>query len=291
MSATAVVDTIAAMRRLTGEPRRLGESIGLAPTMGALHAGHLALISRARAECDRVAVSLFVNPTQFNQAADLDEYPRTFDADLAACEQAGVDWLFAPSAKEMYPGELRAHVDVDELTAGLCGAFRPGHFRGVATVVAKLLHIVRPNRVYFGEKDFQQLAVIRQMVRDLDFPVEVVPCPIVREPDGLALSSRNARLNPKERLAAVALSRALDAAQAKLEGGERSAAALRRTALKILESEALARVEYVEIVNPVTLEPLERVECYARIALAVWIGDVRLIDNAPLNPPDAGRQP
>lgn len=289
MSGTQVVETIAGMRRATLAPRRQGESIGLAPTMGALHAGHLSLIERARAECDRVAVSLFVNPTQFNQAADLASYPRTFEADLAACERAGVDWLFAPSAEEMYPGEPRAFVEVEKLTQGLCGAFRPGHFRGVTTVVAKLFHIVQPGRAYFGEKDFQQLAVIRRMVRDLDFPVEIAPCPIVREPDGLALSSRNARLSPEERQAAVALSHALSSAQALVAGGATDAEAIRAASRAVLEAEPLARVEYLEIVDPETLEPPARVERAVRMALAVWIGDVRLIDNAPLNLPDAGR--
>jgi pantoate--beta-alanine ligase len=291
VSRTAAVDTIAAMRRLSREARARGESLGLVPTMGALHAGHLALIARARAECDRVAVSLFVNPIQFNQAADLQQYPRTFATDLEACRQAGVDWLFAPSAEEMYPGKVVTYVHVEELTEGLCGAFRPGHFRGVATVVAKLFHIVEPDRAYFGEKDFQQLAVIRRMVRDLDFAVEIVPVETVREPDGLAMSSRNALLGQKERRAAVALSQALIAAQDALAGGERSAREVRAAALAVLENEPLARVEYVDVVDPVTLQPVARVERDARIALAVWIGGVRLIDNARLTPTDSGPRP
>ena len=282
MSHTLVVDTISQMRRLTSESRGRGESVGLAPTMGALHAGHLSLIERARAECDRVAVSLFVNPTQFNQAEDLEKYPRAFEADLAACERAGVDWLFAPSAEEMYPRTPRTFVDVEELTQGLCGAFRPGHFRGVTTVVAKLFHIVQPDRAYFGEKDFQQLAVIERMTRDLDFPVEIVGCPVVREPDGLAMSSRNARLSAGERKAALALSRALQAAARAVVGGETDSEAIRASARAVLDAEPLARVEYVEVVHPETLEPLARVEGDARMALAVWIGEVRLIDNAPL---------
>ena len=272
------------MRSRTGEPRCEGDCIGLVPTMGALHAGHLALIERARAECDKVAVSLFVNPIQFNQAADLETYPRGFEADLAECERAGVDWLFAPPAEEMYPDEIETHVSVERLAAGLCGAYRPGHFRGVATVVAKLLNIVGPDRAYFGEKDFQQLVLLRRMARDLDFPVEIVGCRIVREPDGLALSSRNARLSKAGRQAAVVLHRALSAAQAALERGERRSPELLAVAQAELEAEPLARPEYVEIVDAETLEPVKAVEREARLALAVWIDDVRLIDNASLKP-------
>jgi pantoate--beta-alanine ligase len=256
--------------------------------MGALHAGHLALAARARAECGRVAVSLFVNPTQFNQAADLERYPRSFEADLAACRDAGVDWLFAPSLDEMYPGPAVTSVQVDRLTDGLCGPFRPGHFRGVTTVVAKLLHIVEPDRAYFGEKDYQQLAVIRRMVRDLDFGVGIVGVETVREPDGLALSSRNARLSPEERQAAVVLSRALRQARTARQAGERAAAELRSQARAVIEAELLARLEYLEIVDAETLEPLDRVEKDARMAMAVWIGEVRLIDNAALLSSDQG---
>jgi pantoate--beta-alanine ligase len=286
VKATLVAETIAEMRLRSREWRRRGESVGLVPTMGALHAGHLALMERARTECDRVVVSLFVNPTQFNQAADLEKYPRTFEADLDACRDAGVDWLFAPTTQEMYPAKGVTHVEVEDLTEGLCGPFRPGHFRGVATVVAKLLHIVEPDRAYFGEKDFQQLAVIRRMVRDLDFAVKIVPVETVREPDGLAMSSRNARLSVEEREAAGALSRALRAAQQAAAGGERDAEALRGIARAELAAEPLARVEYLEIVDPETLEPLPRVESAARMAMAVWIANVRLIDNAPLVPSD-----
>ncbi len=281
---TRVVETIAEMRSLTAELRCQGECIGLVPTMGALHDGHLSLITRARAECDRVAVSLFVNPIQFNQAADLASYPRTLEADRRACEQAAVDWLFAPAADEMYPSEPCAYVEVEQFAAGLCGAHRPGHFRGVTTVVAKLFHIVQPDRAYFGEKDYQQLAVIRRMAHDLDFSAEVVGCPIVREPDGLALSSRNARLTPEGRRAALALHRALSSAQTALHQGEADAGRIRAAALAALDAEPLARVEYAEVVDAETLEPLERVEREARIALAVWIDEVRLIDNAPLTP-------
>jgi pantoate--beta-alanine ligase len=259
--------------------------------MGALHAGHLALIARARAECDRVAVSLFVNPIQFNQDADLEKYPRTFETDLGACRRAGVDWLFAPSAAEMYPDKVVTYVNVEELTNGLCGAFRPGHFRGVTTVVAKLFHIAEPDRAYFGEKDFQQLAVIQRMVRDLDFAVGIVPVETVREADGLAMSSRNALLGPAERRAAAVLSHALKAAQDALAAGERSGRSIRAAVLALLENEPMARVEYVEVVDTETLQPLARVERDARIALAAWFGGVRLIDNAPLAPPETGPRP
>lgn len=250
--------------------------------MGALHAGHVALIERARAECNVVVVTLFVNRLQFNQAADFELYPRTVESDLAACAAAGADYLFAPPQQEMYPDEPRTFVEVEELTEGLCGAFRPGHFRGVATVCAKLFHIAGADRAYFGEKDFQQLAVIRRVVRDLNFPLEIVGVPTVRELDGLAMSSRNARLGAAERAAAVVLWRAIEAARRAFADGERGAAELLAVARRPLDAEPLARTEYVELVDPETLAPLERVEGESRLALAVWIGDVRLIDNAPL---------
>ncbi len=279
---TTVVGSIAALRRALEPVRRAGETIGLVPTMGALHAGHLQLIERARGDCDRVVVTLFVNKLQFNQAEDFNSYPRTLEDDLEKCSAAGVDWLFAPSHQEMYPREPVAFVEVEQLTEGLCGAFRPGHFRGVTTVCTKLFQIAGADRAYFGEKDFQQLAVIRRMVQDLNFPLEIVGVPTVREPDGVALSSRNARLNPDQRRAAVVLSRAMAAAVETLRSGVAEADALREAALAVLKAEPLARTEYVEIVDPETLEGLARVEAEARIVLAVWMGDVRLIDNAPL---------
>ncbi len=281
---TTVVGSIAALRRALEPVRRAGETIGLVPTMGALHAGHLHLIERARAQCDRVVVTLFVNKLQFNQAADFDSYPRPLEDDLGKCSAAGVDWLFAPSHQEMYPRSPLAFVEVEELTDGLCGAFRPGHFRGVATVCTKLFHVAGADRAYFGEKDYQQLAVIRRMVQDLNFPLEIVGVPTVREPDGLAMSSRNARLDPNQRRAAVALSRAMAAAREALDSGVVESKALREAALAVLEAEPLARTEYVEIVDPETLAGVESVEAEARMLLAVWIGDVRLIDNAPLRP-------
>jgi len=272
------------MRRLSRETRRRGDVVGLVPTMGALHAGHRALIDRAQAECAFTAVTLFVNPTQFNQAEDLAKYPRTFEQDLAMCEEAGVDCLFAPAPEEMYPQPGVTHVEVAELTDGLCGKFRPGHFRGVTTVVAKLFHIAEPDRAYFGEKDFQQLAVIRRMVRDLDFAIEIVGVPIVREFDGLALSSRNARLSGAQREAATVLNRALRYAAEAVANGEQDAESIRELTLEAIADEPLARPEYVEIVDPETLKPVARVEREARLVLAVWVGEVRLIDNASLRP-------
>ncbi len=223
-----------------------------------------------------------MNPTQFNQAEDFEKYPRSLAADLAVCAEAGVDWLFAPSAEEVYPQPGLAFVEVEKLTEGLCGATRPGHFRGVTTVCAKLFHIVEPDRVYFGEKDYQQLAVIRRMVRDLDFPLEVVGVETVREPDGLALSSRNQRLSARERRAAVCVYRGLGAAQRLHAGGESQAAELVNAARAVINSEPLSRPEYIAVVDAATLEPLVTVDRPARIAAAVRFGGVRLIDNLPL---------
>jgi pantoate--beta-alanine ligase len=208
---TQVVSSIEEMRTHVRLARHGGESVGLVPTMGALHAGHLELIRRSKADCARTVVTLFVNPTQFNQQSDLAAYPRTFDADLDACSTAGVDWLFAPSAEEMYPEKPLTFIEVEGLSEGLCGEFRPGHFRAVATVCAKLFAAAPADRAYFGEKDYQQVAVVRRMVRDLNFPLEIIGVPTVREPDGLAMSSRNVRLSPEERQAATVLNRALQA--------------------------------------------------------------------------------
>lgn len=249
--------------------------------MGALHAGHLQLIEKARAENDRVVVSLFVNALQFNQTSDFEHYPRTLEDDLEICSAAGANWLFAPSQQEMYPADPRAFVEVEELTDGLCGAFRPGHFRGVTTVCTKLFHIVGADKAYFGEKDYQQLAVIRRMVRDLNFSLEIVGVSTVREPDGLAMSSRNARLDQPQRQAAPVLWRAIEAARA-AAAQTSDPLAVRAAATGLIAAEPLAKLEYVEIVDSETLQPVERVEGSARIVLAVWIGDVRLIDNAAL---------
>jgi pantoate--beta-alanine ligase len=271
-----VVRTVAEVRDL-----RLGlaEPLGFVPTMGYLHEGHISLVRRALAECRSVAVSIFVNPTQFGPQEDFDRYPRDLVRDEKVLREAGVHLLFAPDAREMYPEGFSTYVEVAGLGERLDGSSRPGHFRGVATVVAKLLNIVRPTKAYFGQKDYQQSVVVRRMVADLNFPVEVVVCPTVREPDGLAMSSRNVYLNPDERRAASVLYRALQAAKELWETGERSGPAIKNAAQRVLEQEPLARVEYVSVVHPDTLVELERIEDKAVVLLAVWIGTTRLIDN------------
>ena len=268
------------VRAALAHARREEKIIGLVPTMGALHAGHGRLIETARRECGCVAVSVFVNPIQFNQSRRL----RTLSAHAgrptcASAQALGADIVFAPETSEMYPCPRRAYVDVELLTDGLCGKFRPGHFRGVATVVTKLLNIVQPDRAYFGEKDAQQLAVIRRMAHDLDMPVAIVGVPTVREPSGLALSSRNRHLNAEERVVAVALYRALCAAARSIAGGERSAEAVKRAAFEMLAREPRVRVEYLEIADECQMQPVESIEGPVRVAAAVWVGGTRLIDN------------
>ena len=274
------VESISGLRARVRAARAAGKTIGCVPTMGALHAGHTALFDRAREDCGFVAATLFVNPIQFNQRADLERYPRLLDDDLAACRRHGVDAVFAPSEAEMYPRPAAAFVEVEGLTDVLCGAFRPGHFRGVTTVVMKLLHIVAPDRAYFGEKDYQQLAVIRRMVEDMNMPVEIVPAATVRDADGLALSSRNRNLTAEQRAAALTLPRALQAARRAVAAGERDPQALRRAARRRFEREPLLRLEYFEIVDPDSLQRVERIAGPVRIAAAVWAGETRLIDNA-----------
>jgi pantoate--beta-alanine ligase len=274
---SSLADLRASRRSLTG-------SLGLVPTMGALHAGHLSLARRARAENDHTAASIFVNPTQFGPNEDLARYPRDLDHDLRLLEAEGVGLVWAPPPEVVYPPGFQTWVTVEEVSRPLEGARRPGHFRGVATVVAKLFNAFTPDRAYFGQKDAQQVAVIRRMVRDLNFPPEIVVCPTVREPDGLALSSRNAYLNPEERRAATALYRALSAAQAAFASGERDAAALRAAMNRMLGAEPLARPDYVSVADPETLMELDRVddEGGALASLAVRIGNTRLIDNVVL---------
>ena len=278
---TQVVSSIEEMRVHVLLARRGAESVGLVPTMGALHEGHLELIRRSKADCARTVVSLFVNPTQFNQASDLAAYPRTFEADLEACGAAGVDWLFAPSADEMYPEKPQTFIEVEGLSESLCGPFRPGHFRAVATVCAKLFAAAPADRAYFGEKDYQQLAVIRRMARDLNFPLAIIGVPTVRESDGLAMSSRNVRLSPAERKAAPILYRALESAQA---SDQADAHALVDIARRVIASEPLARIEYIEIVDRDTLKPVAKIDRECRLALAVWFGQTRLIDNIAVGP-------
>jgi pantoate--beta-alanine ligase len=256
-----------------------GRSIGLVPTMGALHEGHLSLIREARSQCDAVVVSVFVNPTQFGPQEDLGTYPRTPEADCSACADLGVDAVFIPSAEEMYAASMETFVGQETLPSGLCGRSRPGHFRGVLTVVLKLLHITAPHQAYFGQKDYQQSVVIRRMVADLDVPVEVVVLPTVREADGLALSSRNRRLTADERRQAVCLFDALTLARKRFESGESSAAALQQVMRERIQREPSARIDYLEIVKPESLQPCETVQFGDVAALAVFIGNVRLIDN------------
>ncbi len=271
-----VVTTIGEVRRI--RKARPG-TWGLVPTMGYLHEGHLSLVRRARAENDHVAVSIFVNPTQFGPHEDLARYPRDLNRDLRLLEPLGVDLVLAPTVEEMYPPGFQTRVIVEDVARPLEGAARPGHFIGVATVVCKLFNIFQPDRAYFGQKDAQQAVVIRRMARDLDFDLEIIICPTVREPDGLAMSSRNVYLNPEERRAATVLFRALSAAQAAWQAGERDGDRLRERMRAVLATEPLARPDYVSIADPETLVELDRVGERALASLAVRIGSTRLIDN------------
>jgi pantoate--beta-alanine ligase len=257
-------------------------SVGLVPTMGYLHRGHRSLVERARAENAHVAATLFVNPTQFAPTDDLARYPRDLESDTRLLAEVGCDLLFAPTPAEIYPPGFDTFVEVGQVAEPLEGAHRPGHFRGVATVVLKLLNIMQPHRAYFGQKDAQQLGVLRRLVRDLDVPVEVVGCPTVREPDGLALSSRNSYLNPDDRAAATVLSRALREAQTLWQQGERDATALRRAMQGVLAQEPRARPDYVSVADPDTFVELDRVEDRALLSMAVRVGPARLIDNVIL---------
>ncbi len=267
------------MRAAAHAARRAGDIVGLVPTMGFFHEGHLSLMRSARPECGLVVVSLFVNPTQFGPGEDLAAYPRDVERDCALAAAEGVDVMFAPEAVEMYTEDHATFVDVERITGNLCGASRPGHFRGVATIVAKLFHICQPHRAYFGLKDYQQVRVIETMIRDLNFPLELVRCPIVREPDGVALSSRNSYLSTEQRCAATVLRRSLLAAGQRIEQGERNAVGIARQLRESIETEPLAGVDYAEVVDPESLTPLARIEKAALLAVAVRIGRARLIDN------------
>jgi pantoate--beta-alanine ligase len=279
--------TVAEVRDHVSRARLAGRSIGLVPTMGAFHAGHESLIAAARAACDEVVVSLFVNPAQFNEASDLAAYPRDETADAAIAERLGVDVLFAPSVEEVYPDGFRTTVTVAGLSDVLEGARRgPGHFAGVCTVVAKLLNMVAPDVAYFGQKDAQQVAVLRRMARDLDFPLVIAALPTVREPDGLALSSRNVRLSPDERRRALALSKALSAAAAALAVGEHDPGRIRAGALAAMAADEV-EPEYLALVDPDTFEPLASVNGRALVAVAARVGDTRLIDNVLIETGDA----
>jgi pantoate--beta-alanine ligase len=257
-------------------------TVGLVPTMGYLHEGHLSLIRRAGEECDHVVVSIFVNPTQFGPKEDLSKYPRDLERDLSLIEPLGVDLVWTPSAEEMYPQGYQTWVEVEAITRPLEGAMRPGHFRGVTTVVAKLFNAVQPHKAYFGQKDAQQAAVIRQMTRDLSYPIEIVVCPIVREPDGLAMSSRNVYLDADHRKAATVLFRSLSAAKELYEAGERNAEKLGGKMKEVLASEPLAEVQYVSCADYDTLEELDQIKGKTLLSMAVLVGKTRLIDNLVL---------
>ncbi len=259
--------------------RLLERPLGLVPTMGYLHEGHISLARRAREECGSVAVSIFVNPTQFGPNEDLSRYPRNIEMDLKLLETAGTDLVWMPTPEMMYPPGFQTWVTVETLATPLEGAMRPGHFRGVTTVVSKLFNAIRPEKAYFGQKDAQQAAVIRQMTRDLSYPIELVVCPTVREADGLAMSSRNSYLNPKERRAATVLFRALTAAESAYQTGERDAETLRRLMRQTVEAEPLARLQYASCADYDTLAELEIVTGKALLSMAVFIGKTRLIDN------------
>lgn len=275
-----IVKTKAELKTALSELRRGHKTVGFVPTMGFLHEGHISLVSRARAENEVVVVSIFVNPTQFGPNEDFESYPRDLERDSELVKSAGCDLVFAPEPEEMYPKPYMTYVDVTGgLTDKLCGASRPGHFQGVATVVTKLFNLVNPTRAYFGQKDAQQVAVIEQMVSDLDMTVNIIPCPIVREADGLALSSRNTYLTEEERKEALVLSESLFWAKAQIEAGERSADALQTGIVKHIETAPSAVIDYVQIVSAKTLEPVTELMGDVLIALAVKVGKPRLIDN------------
>ena len=265
-------------RRREGE----GRSWGFVPTMGFLHEGHLSLVRRAREENDLVAVSLFVNPAQFGEAEDLAKYPRSLERDLDLLRQEGVDLVFSPSDGEMYPPGFQTYVTVQEIARPLEGSSRPTHFQGVATVLSKLFLLIRPRRAYFGQKDAQQCVVVERLVTDLAFDLQVVVAPTVREPDGLAMSSRNARLTPPQRAAAAVVYRSLQAAAAAITAGERDAEAVREEMRRALATEPLGRIDYVSVADPETLEELDRIDGGALVSLAVFFGKIRLIDNLPV---------
>jgi pantoate--beta-alanine ligase len=274
-----IIHTIDWMKQAARRAKAEGRSAGFVPTMGALHAGHMALVQRALAECQPVIASIFVNPTQFGPHEDFQKYPRAFESDSKKLEDAGVDYLFAPDPSEIYPLGFRTWVNVEGLSDRLEGKIRPGHFRGVSTIVLKLLEIVQPQKAYLGRKDAQQARIIQQMARDLHLDSEIIVCPIVREPDGLAMSSRNAYLSPAQRRAATILFRAMDSARNSITRGERDALRITAAIRDMLRTEPLAETEYVELVDAATLEPVTRLRGECLTLLAVRIGDVRLIDN------------
>jgi pantoate--beta-alanine ligase len=277
-----LLSTVREMREASLAVRKCGQSLGLVPTMGALHAGHIALMRTARAQCDVVAASIFVNPKQFGPNEDFSKYPRTFETDCALLEAEGVALVFAPQPEEMYLKGASTFVEVEGVGDRLDGASRPGHFRGVATVVAKLFHIAGPDKAFFGQKDAAQVAVLRSMVRDLNFDLELVVCPTVREPDGLALSSRNRYLSAEDRTRALVLSTALNVISATYRAGQKDVARLLEAGRSVLATEPEARIDYLEIVNADTLLPLTEAAPGALVAIAAYVGSTRLIDNTIL---------
>ncbi len=278
-----IASTVKEVRAIIAGWKKEGLSVGLAPTMGYLHEGHQSLIEQAAKDNDRVVASIFVNPMQFGPNEDLANYPRDLERDLARCESAGAHLVFHPEPVVMYPPEFHTTVEVSELTTGLCGKSRPTHFLGVCTVVCKLFNIIAPDRAYFGQKDAQQLAVIKRMARDLDIPVEVIGCPIVREPDGLAKSSRNAYLQPDERTAARVLNRSLRLAEEAVAAGERDSQILMSIIRDVMTAESRVRIDYIEIVDPNSMRPLPRLEGSVLIAVAAYVGKARLLDNTVVN--------
>lgn len=277
--ATELIERIAQIRERVAAAKRRGSRVGCVPTMGALHAAHTAMFDRARGECDRVVATIFVNPLQFDRQDDLRSYPRDIESDLIVCERHGVDMAFVPAVAEMYPRPPAMTVEIEGLADGLCGASRPGHFRGVATVVLKLLNSVQPDIAYFGEKDYQQLAIVRRLAEDACLPVEIASVETVREPDGLALSSRNVLLSRAERASAPVIFRALRRARNAVESGQQDSERVVALARQVLDEEPLLKLDYLEIVDPDTLEPVRSIHGPVRIAAAAFFGSTRLIDN------------
>jgi pantoate--beta-alanine ligase len=277
-----LIETIAEMKSACRAAALAGKTVGLVPTMGALHEGHLSLVRASRKQCQVTAVSIFVNPLQFGPTEDLDKYPRSLERDCELLRKLGADFVFVPSVAEMYPPGATTVVDVNDLSTKLDGGSRPGHFRGVATVVCKLFEIVRPDRAYFGQKDAAQVALLRKMTRDLNLDVEIVVCPIVRGADGLAMSSRNAYLNPQQRQQALVLSRSLQQVRLSFENGEPDARKLIEIGSAAIAAEPAAKLDYFAVVNPDTLEPVSHATRGTLVAVAAWVGTTRLIDNTVL---------
>ncbi len=278
-----LIKSIEEMKKVIKKEKQIGKSVGFVPTMGYLHEGHISLIRCSKKDNNITVVSIFVNPIQFGENEDLDRYPRDIERDYKICMEEGVDYVFYPSYEEMYPEDFSTYVEVKGLTEGLCGAFRPGHFRGVTTVVTKLFNIVNPDRAYFGKKDYQQYRVIKKMVSDLNMDVEVIGCPLIREKDGLAMSSRNKYLSKEERESSLSLSKALFKAKEMFENGEKDPQKIKKMIEEIILSYPLVKeIQYIEIVDPETLKPKKRLEKGDIIALAVYVGNTRLIDNIEL---------